>query len=74
MTMYTEYRIRRLDCKSSYEDEVYETNMVHTLIPVLVRDCSLKLVKQSSRDHAALTDAEFRIYEWNGAGTRNMQC
>lgn len=53
--------------KSSYEDEVYETNIVRTLIPVLVRDCSLKLVKQSSRDHAALTDAEFRIYEWNGA-------
>lgn len=58
--------VASLAVKSAYEDEVYETNPVHTLIPVLVRDCSLTIVKQSSRDHSMLADAEFRIYEWNG--------
>lgn len=55
-----------LAVKSAYEDEVYETNPVHTLIPVLVRDCTLTLEKRSSRDRSMLADAEFRVYEWNG--------
>lgn len=52
---------------SAYENETYDTNVVQTKLPVIVKDCSLEVTKTSSEDGTLLTDAEFTLYQWDGS-------